>query len=46
MKSLNENNKLWMEIDVEDMEEREELGCLFDWNCFWNCLCFNCLCFG
>lgn len=38
MKSLNDNKKLWSEIEIEDMEEREE----FDW-CFT--LCFSCFCF-
>lgn len=43
MKSINGNNKLWSEIAVEEMEAREEFGCLFDFKCFWSCICFNCL---
>lgn len=37
MKSLNENNQLWSEIDIEELEEREEFGCFV--------LCFDCFCF-
>lgn len=38
MKSINENNKLWSEIDIEEMEEREEFASCFK-------LCFHCFCF-
>ena len=37
MKSLNENNTLWTELEVEDLESREEFSCFT--------LCFTCFCF-
>ena len=39
MKSV--NNELWNNIDVEELEVRDEFG-----SCFWNCIdcfCIDCI---
>lgn len=41
MESLNKEKDLWSNVSVEVMESRDEFGCLFDFNCFWDCICFE-----
>ena len=45
MESLNKEKDLWSNVSAEVMESRDEFGCLFDFNCFLDCICFECICF-
>lgn len=45
MNSINNVDTLWTAVTAEELETRDEFGCLFEWDIHLECFCFSCFLF-